>query len=95
VYEAQAAGAIGEQLAALFLFQSIFFFFSFTYVFTLFSCFSLHIGCIIYSDPADDGFVRANAVGENTFPEGPWRPANGVQRGSIWLGKSFNRKLHF
>ncbi len=36
------------------------------------------IGCIIYSDPADDGYAP-----ERTFPEGPMRPTQGVQRGSV------------
>ncbi len=36
------------------------------------------VGCLIYSDPKDDGF----AVGE-TFPNGPFRPKDGVQRGSV------------
>jgi N-acetylated-alpha-linked acidic dipeptidase len=36
------------------------------------------IGCIIYSDPADDGYAE-----ERTFPEGPMRPTQGVQRGSV------------
>jgi N-acetylated-alpha-linked acidic dipeptidase len=36
------------------------------------------IGCIIYSDPADDGY-NEDAV----FPKGPMRPAEGVQRGSV------------
>ena len=36
------------------------------------------IGCIIYSDPHEDGFVQGD-----TFPEGPWRPKDGVQRGSV------------
>lgn len=36
------------------------------------------VGCIIYSDPADDGFATADA-----YPEGPSRPAQGVQRGSV------------
>jgi len=35
-------------------------------------------GVIIYSDPQDDGF----AAGE-VYPDGPWRPADGVQRGSV------------
>lgn len=35
-------------------------------------------GIILYSDPADDG-VASGAV----FPEGPWRPLEGIQRGSI------------
>lgn len=36
------------------------------------------IGCIIYSDPADDGY----AVGD-TYPAGGYRPKDGVQRGSV------------
>jgi len=36
------------------------------------------VGCLIYSDPADDGYV----LGE-TFPEGPMRSRDGVQRGSV------------
>ncbi|AXC15907.1 Glutamate carboxypeptidase II [Acidisarcina polymorpha] len=35
-------------------------------------------GVIIYSDPADDGFSRGNV-----YPNGPYRPASGVQRGSV------------
>ena len=35
------------------------------------------IGCIIYSDPRDDGYF-----GGEVFPEGPMRPKDGVQRGS-------------
>ena len=35
-------------------------------------------GVIIYSDPKDDGFYRGDP-----YPKGPWRPASGVQRGSI------------
>ncbi|HXW90076.1 MAG TPA: M28 family metallopeptidase [Terriglobales bacterium] len=35
-------------------------------------------GLIIYSDPADDGWRRGDS-----YPRGPWRPATGVQRGSI------------
>ena len=35
-------------------------------------------GLILYSDPADDGEKRGAA-----YPNGPWRPASGVQRGSI------------
>lgn len=35
-------------------------------------------GLILYSDPADDGWRRGDK-----YPEGPWRPATGVQRGSI------------
>ena len=36
------------------------------------------IGCILYSDPADDGYVQ-----DAVFPNGPMRPADGVQRGSV------------
>ncbi|GAC1631256.1 MAG: transferrin receptor-like dimerization domain-containing protein [Candidatus Acidiferrum sp.] len=36
------------------------------------------VGCIIYSDPRDDGYT-----GGETFPKGPWRPKDGVQRGSV------------
>jgi len=36
------------------------------------------IGCIIYSDPKDDGFAKGKV-----FPAGPFRPEQGVQRGSV------------
>jgi N-acetylated-alpha-linked acidic dipeptidase len=36
------------------------------------------VGCIIFSDPRDDGYGAADA-----YPNGPGRPANGVQRGSV------------
>src|SRR5689334_18560821 len=36
------------------------------------------VGCIIYSDPRDDGYFE-----EDVFPEGPMRNENGVQRGSV------------
>ena len=35
-------------------------------------------GLIIYSDPADDGWQRGDK-----YPQGPWHPDTGVQRGSI------------
>ena len=35
-------------------------------------------GCLIYSDPRDDGFYV-----DNPYPEGPMRPAQGAQRGSV------------
>jgi N-acetylated-alpha-linked acidic dipeptidase len=35
-------------------------------------------GVIIYSDPFDDGWRRGDK-----YPEGPWRPDTGVQRGSV------------
>ncbi|HMD16100.1 MAG TPA: transferrin receptor-like dimerization domain-containing protein [Terriglobales bacterium] len=36
------------------------------------------IGCLIYSEPQDDGYTR-----DDVFPAGPMRPADGVQRGSV------------
>lgn len=36
------------------------------------------IGCIIYSDPHDDGYARGEV-----YPQGGWRPPEGVQRGSV------------
>jgi N-acetylated-alpha-linked acidic dipeptidase len=36
------------------------------------------IGCIIYSDPADDGYTK-----QPPFPKGPMRPPEGAQRGSV------------
>ena len=35
-------------------------------------------GVLIYSDPADDGWRHGDK-----YPQGPWRPDTGVQRGSI------------
>jgi N-acetylated-alpha-linked acidic dipeptidase len=36
------------------------------------------VGCIIYSDPQQDGYFQGDS-----FPDGPTRPAEGVQRGSV------------
>jgi N-acetylated-alpha-linked acidic dipeptidase len=36
------------------------------------------IGCLIYSDPRDDGYFEGDV-----FPKGPMRPRDGVQRGSV------------
>jgi len=36
------------------------------------------VGCIIYSDPRDDGFYPGD-----TYPKGAYRPMQGVQRGSV------------
>ncbi len=36
------------------------------------------LGCIIYSDPRDDGYYQGQ-----TYPAGPFRPPDGVQRGSV------------
>ncbi len=36
------------------------------------------LGLLIYSDPADDGYVRGDV-----YPVGPMRPSQGIQRGSV------------
>ncbi len=36
------------------------------------------IGCIIYSDPREDGYFNGDE-----YPKGGWRPRDGVQRGSV------------
>ena len=36
------------------------------------------VGCIIYSDPADDGYGEGDV-----YPKGAWRDAHGIQRGSV------------
>ena len=36
------------------------------------------VGCLIYSDPHEDGYVEGNV-----YPVGPMRPEAGVQRGSV------------
>ena len=36
------------------------------------------VGCLIYSDPRDDGYFLGD-----TYPTGPYRPEYGVQRGSV------------
>jgi N-acetylated-alpha-linked acidic dipeptidase len=36
------------------------------------------VGCLIYSDPRDDGYFQGDV-----FPKGAWRPLEGVQRGSV------------
>ncbi len=36
------------------------------------------IGVLLYSDPQDDGYYKGDP-----YPNGPWRPATGVQRGSV------------
>jgi N-acetylated-alpha-linked acidic dipeptidase len=36
------------------------------------------IGCLIYSEPHDDGYTA-----DNVFPQGPMRNPDGVQRGSV------------
>ena len=39
------------------------------------------VALLIYSDPADDGFVRGDV-----YPAGPMRPSQGIQRGSVFNG---------
>lgn len=36
------------------------------------------VGCLIYSDPQQDGYAAGDV-----YPKGGWRPADGVQRGSV------------
>ena len=36
------------------------------------------IGCLIYSDPQQDGYFQGDV-----YPKGPYRPEQGVQRGSV------------
>lgn len=36
------------------------------------------IGCLIYSDPRNDGYFQGDV-----YPKGAWRSADGVQRGSV------------
>jgi N-acetylated-alpha-linked acidic dipeptidase len=36
------------------------------------------LGCIIYSDPQNDGYGQGDV-----YPQGGWRPPEGVQRGSV------------
>src|SRR3982074_3290019 len=36
------------------------------------------VGCLIYSEPQDDGYSR-----DDVFPQGPMRNPDGVQRGSV------------
>lgn len=38
------------------------------------------VGCIIYSDPTEDGFVQGP-----TYPDGRFMPGDGVQRGAVSL----------
>ena len=36
------------------------------------------VGLIIYSDPADDGYLKGDV-----YPKGPWRSADAIQRGTV------------
>jgi N-acetylated-alpha-linked acidic dipeptidase len=42
------------------------------------------VGCLVYSDPRDDGYTPGP-----TFPDGPYRPRDGVQRGSVQDSSEF------
>lgn len=35
-------------------------------------------GVVMYSDPQQDGFTKGTV-----YPQGPWRPADGIQRGTV------------
>ncbi len=50
-------------------------------------------GTIIYSDPAEDGFLRGTV-----YPEGPWGPESNTQWGAIiydWFGQSEPFTFHW
>jgi len=40
---------------------------------------------LIYSDPADDGYVAGDV-----YPRGPYRPPSGIQRGSVYYGSNYS-----
>lgn len=42
-------------------------------------------GVVIYSDPADDGYVAGDI-----YPRGPYRPPSGIQRGSVYYGSNYS-----
>ena len=42
-------------------------------------------GVLIYSDPADDGYVAGDV-----YPRGPYRPPSGIQRGSVYYGSTYS-----
>jgi hypothetical protein len=45
------------------------------------------VACLIYSDPRDDGYFAGDV-----YPLGPFRPEQGVQRGSV-MGAGASRRL--
>ncbi len=42
-------------------------------------------GVLLYSDPADDGYLRGDI-----YPDGPWRPPSAIQRGSVKFGSLYS-----
>lgn len=46
------------------------------------------VGCLIYSDPNDDGYHAGDV-----YPNGPYRPATAIQRGSILNGNYLGAPL--
>ena len=51
------------------------------------------VGVLIYSDPADDGYMRGDV-----YPDGPMRPPSAIQRGSVQFlshrpGRSVDARL--
>ena len=53
------------------------------------------IGCVIYTDPSDDGNVTEEN-GNKTYPNGPARNPTSVQRGSVqFLCKSDTAPTNF
>lgn len=46
------------------------------------------VGCLIYSDPNDDGYHAGDV-----YPNGPYRPATAIQRGSILNGNYLGQPL--
>ena len=45
------------------------------------------VGVLIYSDPADDGYMQGDV-----YPKGPWRPASSAQRGIGTVSISVSRR---
>jgi N-acetylated-alpha-linked acidic dipeptidase len=41
------------------------------------------VAVLIYSDPMEDGYAQHPGDEQGVYPEGPWRPEFGIQRGSV------------